>query len=55
MSKVNIVRQIRNKSNVKSPIEDEFIKEKKWNSRFHLGKLPAYNAHNDANCKYFYK
>lgn len=50
MSKMNIVRQIRNKSK-----DNEVIvkKEQKWDSRFHLGKLPTYDAFNDINCILF--
>ena len=48
MSKLNIVRQIKNK-NIKK--EDEYEKENKWNNRFHLAKLPPYDSHHDTNCK----
>ena len=48
MSKMNIVRQIRNKS---KDNEVKSKKEIKWDSRFHLGKLPQYDALHDINCK----
>jgi hypothetical protein len=46
---MNVVRSIRNKSR-----ENELIskKEQNWNSRFHLGKLPAYDALSDINCNF---
>ena len=49
MSKLNVVRQIKLG---KGHQEYELQKELAWNSRFHLGKLPAYNALHDTNCKF---
>jgi hypothetical protein len=47
MSKLNVVRQIKfGKGNQDYDLQ----KELGWNNRFHLGKLPAYNAYNDTNC-----
>ena len=49
MSKINVLRQIKLAKNS----QDEVQKELGWNNRFHLGKLPPYNAFNDTNCKIF--
>lgn len=45
MSKVNTLRQMKQKS-----VHDENSKETGWNNRFHLSKLPTYNAFSDENC-----
>lgn len=53
MSKLNVVRQIKQKTRpaFSNNLNPENDKEIGWNNRFHLGKLPDYNAHNDLNCK----
>jgi hypothetical protein len=48
MSKMSIVRSIRNKS---QDTEKVIKREAHWDSRFHLGKLPAYDSYSDSNCK----
>jgi hypothetical protein len=55
MSKLNVVRQIKQKNRPAFSTNShvEYEKEVGWNSRFHLGKLPQYNAFNDSNCNYF--
>jgi hypothetical protein len=53
MSKLNVVRQIKQKTRpaFSNNLNPENDKEIRWNNRFHLGKLPDYNSHQDSNCK----
>jgi hypothetical protein len=53
MSKLNVVRQIKQKTRpaFSNNLHPENEKEIGWNNRFHLGKLPEYNAYSDSNCK----
>ena len=44
MSRVNTVREIRHKQQ----------KEKTWDDRFYLEKIPPYDAYNDPNCNLLY-
>ena len=41
MSRVNTVREIKQKQQ----------KEKGWDSRFYLERIPTYDAYSDPNCK----
>ena len=57
MSKLNVVRGIKQKKETNSSkfggssANFELEKELGWDNRFHLGKLPEYNALKDYNCK----
>jgi hypothetical protein len=56
MSKLNIVRGIKQKKETTSSKFGgshhwELEKELGWDNRFHLGKLPDYDAFKDYNCK----
>ena len=44
---INIVRSIKTKTYRDHDVN--FGKETKWNDRFHLGKLPPYDAYKDLN------
>lgn len=48
MSRVNMAREIRSRHVSRSLAVK---REKGWDNRFVLGKIPDYNAHNDKYCK----
>jgi hypothetical protein len=61
MSKVNVIRNMKNKTSERSNSKtlcglynSELEKEQKWDNRFHLGKLPKYDAYQDENCNYLF-
>jgi len=54
MSKLSVVRQIKQQKNAIQDMNREMKKELKWDNRFHLGKLPDYNSLKDDNCKIIY-
>lgn len=51
MSKLSVVRQIKQQKNAIHDMNKEMEKELKWDNRFHLGKLPDYDSLKDVNCK----
>lgn len=51
MSRVNMAREIRNRHASRSL---QFKREKGWDNRFVLGKIPDYNALNDKYCKWLF-
>jgi len=51
MSKLSVVRQIKQQKNSSGDLNKEMNREIKWDGRFHIGKLPDYNAMKDSNCK----
>jgi len=55
MSKLSVVRQIKQQKNSVQEMNKEMEKEIKWDTRFHLGKLPDYNVFKDKNCKILFK
>jgi hypothetical protein len=56
MSKISIVRSIKQKNNVHLQKDNDinYMRENGWDNRFHLGKLPNYDSHNDNYCIFFY-
>lgn len=48
MSRVNMARELQRMNLIKSLA---FQREKGWNDRFILGKIPNYDSYRDMHCK----
>ena len=52
MSRINVVREIRHKNSAQRTItanNNDLIRERGWDSRFYLGKIPTYSQKKQSN------